>query len=295
VTTWRAEPLSRTRYAHGEGARWDARRGELLWVDIGAGRLLRAAPDAVDDPHVHEVGTTLGAATPYAAGGWLLAAGRGLQALDEQGGQHPVAELEPAGIRMNDATCDPHGRFFAGSMALDQAKGAASLHRLDPDGTLHVELRSLTISNGLGWSPDGRTAYLNDSGPSVTWAFDVDPDTGALSGQRALARHENGYCDGMAVDDEGCLWVPLWDGSAVERLSPDGRRIGRVELDARQPSDCCLVDGSLVITTASDGMAAPGPYDGLLHVVDVGVDGPPVTPYAGPPPWQAEGGAGSPV
>jgi sugar lactone lactonase YvrE len=102
------------RYAHGEGARWDARRGELLWVDIGAGRLLRAAPDAVDDPHVHEVGTTLGAATPYAAGGWLLAAGRGLQALDEQGGQHPVAELEPAGIRMNDATCDPHGPLLRG-------------------------------------------------------------------------------------------------------------------------------------------------------------------------------------
>jgi sugar lactone lactonase YvrE len=291
VRTWRAEPLSRTRYAHGEGARWDDRRGELLWVDIGAGRLLRAPLEDVDAPRVHEVGTTLGAVTPYVAGGWLLAAGQGLVALDEQGRQHDVAELEPPGIRMNDATCDPQGRFFAGSMALDQAPGAASLHRLDRDGSVVAELRGLTISNGLGWSPDGTTAYLNDSGPSVTWAFDVDPETGALCRQRAFVRHECGYCDGMAVDDEGCLWVPLWDGAAVDRFAPDGRHIGQVRLDARQPSDCCLVDGQLVVTTATEGMHAPGPSDGLLHVVDVGVGGPPVTPYAGPPPWEAPAAA----
>ena len=281
--TLRAEPLSRRRYALGEGIRWDARRDELLWVDIGAGRFLRAPLGRVDEPVVHEAGTTVGAVTPYADSGWLLAAGRGLLALDEQGREHPVAEIEPEGVRMNDAVCDPQGRFWAGSMALDHRPGAASLHRLGVDGVLTTVLRGLTISNGLGWSPDGRTAYLNDSGPSVTWAFDWDGDT--LSRQRPLVQHERGYCDGMAVDDEGCLWVPLWDAGAVDRIAPDGRRVDRVELDARQPSDCCLVGGLLVITTATVGMHAPGPTDGLLHVVDVGVGGPPVVPYAGRPPW----------
>ena len=284
----RAEPLSRLRYAHGEGVRWDARRGELLWVDIGAGRFLRAPLDRVDAPVEHRVGTTLGAVTPYTDGGWLLAAGRGLMGLDEQGGQHPVAELEPRGVRMNDASCDPEGRFWAGSMALDQAPGAASLHRLDVDGTVTTALHGLTVSNGLGWSPDGRTAYLNDSGPSVTWAFDWDGEM--LSRQRPLVHHESGFCDGMAVDDEGCLWIALWDGGAVDRIDPSGRRVSRVELDARQPSDCCLVDGRLVVTTATDGMHAPGPTDGLLHVVDVGVGGPPVVPYGGPPPWAVSPG-----
>lgn len=274
-----AEPLSRSRYAHGEGVRWDARRQELLWVDIGAGRFLRAPLADVDAPVLHEAGTTVGAVTPCSSGGWLLAAGRGLVRLDEDGSQHPVVELEPEGVRMNDAACDPQGRFWAGSMALDQAPGAASLHRLDIDGAVTTVLRGLTISNGLAWSPDGRTAYLNDSGPSVTWAFDWDGRT--LSRQRPLVQHERGYCDGLAVDDEGCLWVPLWDAGAVDRIDPTGRRIGRVELDARQPSDCCLVDGLLVITTAAEGMHAPGPSDGLLHVVEVGVGGPPVTPYAG--------------
>jgi sugar lactone lactonase YvrE len=284
----RAQPLSRQRYAHGEGVRWDARRGELLWVDIGAGRFLRAPLEEIDAPVEHRAGTPVGAVTPYAGGGWLLAAGRGLVAVDEQGGQHPVAELAPDGVRMNDAACDPAGRFWAGSMALDQAPGAASLHRLDVDGRVTTVLRGLTISNGLGWSPDGRTAYLNDSGPSVTWAFDWDGET--LSRQRVLVHHERGSCDGMAVDDEGCLWIALWDGGAVDRIDPSGRRVARVELDARQPSDCCLVDGRLVVTTATDGMHAPGPTDGLLHAVEVGVGGPPVVPYAGWAPWEVSRG-----
>lgn len=277
----RAEPLSTRDYDHGESARWDAQRQELLWVDIGAGRFLRAPLDEVHAPVVHEAGTTVGAVTPCAAGGWLLAAGRGIVHVAEDGGQQVLAELEPAGVRMNDATCDPQGRFWAGSMAFDQTPGAASLHRLDLDGSVRPVLRGLTISNGLGWSPSHDVLYLNDSGPSTTWAFDVDPETGALSRQRPLISHDDGACDGMAVDDEGCLWIPLWGGSAVDRFDPQGRRMQRVELAASQPSDCCLVGGRLVITTARHELWEPTPADGLLYVADVGVTGPPVTAYAG--------------
>jgi sugar lactone lactonase YvrE len=287
LQTWRAVPLSSARYPHGEGVRWDARRQELLWVDIGAGRFLRAGLDGLEQPAEHVAEVPVGAVTPYTDGGWLLAAGQGLLAVDMDGRQHEIAVLEASSLRMNDASCDPQGRFLAGSMAYDQTSGAASLHRLDVDGSIHAVLRGLTISNGLGWSPDTSVLYLNDSGPSVTWAFDVEDGSGALHRKRPLVEHRDGACDGMAVDDEGCLWVPLWGGSAVDRYDPHGRRIGRVELEARQPSDCCLVEGRLVITTATEGLEEPGPADGLLHVADVGIDGPPVTPYAGPPPWTA--------
>jgi sugar lactone lactonase YvrE len=285
LQTWRAVPLSPARYPHGEGVRWDARRQELLWVDIGAGRFLRGGLDGLDEPAEHVAGVPVGAVTPYRDGGWLLAAGRGLLAVDTGGRQHEIALLEANSVRMNDASCDPQGRFWAGSMAYDQTPGAASLHRLDVDGSTHTVLRGLTVSNGLGWSPDADVLYLNDSGPSVTWAFDVEDGSGTLRRKRPLVEHRDGACDGMTVDDEGCLWVPLWGGSAVDRYDPGGRRIGRVELEARQPSDCCLVEGRLVITTATEGLAEPGPADGLLHVADVGIGGPPVTPYAGSPPW----------
>lgn len=280
-----AEPLSGRGYAHGEGIRWDARRSELLWVDIGAGRVLRAPLEDVDAPLEHAADVPVGAVTPYAAGGWLLAAGRGLRAVDEQGRTHHLAQLEGEGVRMNDAACDPQGRFWAGSMAYDQAPGAASLHRLDADGSVRTVLRELTISNGLGWSPDARTLYLNDSGPSVTWSFQVDPDTGTLTDRQVLVEHRDGACDGMAMDDEGCLWVPLWGASAVHRLDPRGRVVERVTLPAQQPSDCCFVGDRLVITTASNGMHRPTAHDGRLFAVDVGVGGPAVVPFAGTPPW----------
>lgn len=86
MRTRAAEPFSEQVYAHGEGVRWDARRRELLWVDIGAGRFLRSTLDAVDAPVEHRAGVPVGAVTPYESGGWLLAAGRGLRALDENGG-----------------------------------------------------------------------------------------------------------------------------------------------------------------------------------------------------------------
>jgi sugar lactone lactonase YvrE len=189
---------------------------------------------------------------------------------------------------MNDAACDPVGRFWAGSMAYDSREGAGSLHRVDLDGTITTVLTELTISNGLGWSPDGRTMYLNDSGPTVTWAFDYDVDTGVPSNRRVLAHHDHGVCDGLTVDDDGCLWVALWGGSAVDRIAPDGRRLRRIDVAARQPSDCCLVGTHLIITTARHEPTAPTDDDGRLYIADVGISGPPMRPFAGRlPPAQA--------
>lgn len=276
-----AEAVTRTAYDHGEGVRWDAARRELLWVDISAGRLMRGRLDALDAPEVAEIGTALGAVTTMTDGSWLLAAGPGLAHLSPGGKVRDLVTLEPADVRMNDAACDPVGRFWAGSMAYDERPGAGSLHLVDLDGRVTTVLRDLTISNGVGWSPDGTVMYLNDSGPSVTWAFDYDVDTGALARQRVLAEHRHGVCDGLTVDAEGCLWVALWGGAAIDRIDPGGRRLQRVEVPVEQPSDCCLVEGRLLITTARHKLAAPGPDDGRLYAADVGVDGPPVQPFLG--------------
>ena len=72
---------------------------------------------------------------------------------------------------MNDGACDPQGRFWAGTLADDLRPGGGALYRLDGDGRTELMLTDLTISNGLGWSPDGGTTYLADSGPRVVHAF----------------------------------------------------------------------------------------------------------------------------
>lgn len=277
-----AEPVTRRRYEHGEGIRFDARTGTLLWVDIGDGRLLSAAPDSLDTPREQDVGMPLGAVTPADAGRWLLAAGRGFAHLDDSGAVTVLAEVEPEGNRMNDGACDPLGRFYAGSMAYDETAGAASLYRLELDGTVTTVLTDLTVSNGIGWSPDGTTMYLNDSGPGVTYVFDVDRGDGEPHRQRVLIRYDEGVGDGLTIDTEGYLWVPLWGGSAVARYDPAGRRVATIRLPVPQVSDCAFgPDGRLYITTAYKGLDSPPPDAGRLFAVDAGVTGPAVQPYGG--------------
>lgn len=64
---------------------------------------------------------------------------------------------------MNDGGCDPEGRFYCGSMAYDQRPGAASLYRLDPDGTTRPVLAGSRSPTGLEWSPPGSRVYYNDT------------------------------------------------------------------------------------------------------------------------------------
>ena len=115
---------------------------------------------------VYQLPGTVGMIAPIEGDdGWLLGAGRGFVYLALDGSHRSIAEVAPAGTRMNDGACDPQGRFWAGTVADDHHEGGGTLYRLDTNGRTDVMLEGLTISNGIGWSPDGRTMYLIDSGP----------------------------------------------------------------------------------------------------------------------------------
>ena len=120
----------------GEGVVWDARRDELLRVDILAGRVYRdriAEDGSLLPVRTYDLGRTVGAIVPIEGDdGWLVAADRGIAHLALDGSLHAIADIAPEGTRMNDAACDPMGRFWAGTMA-DEA-GAAALYRLGIDG-----------------------------------------------------------------------------------------------------------------------------------------------------------------
>ena len=215
----------------GEGVRWDDRRGELLRVDILTGRVFLDEIDGDGDLVpicVHEVPGTVGAITPIEGDdGWLLAAGQGIAHLHRDGTCHALAMVTGPEARMNDAACDPDGRFWAGSVAHDHHVGGGALYRFDPDGSWEQVLEGLTIPNGLGWSLDGRTMYLVDSGPREIYRFGFDLGSGAISDRRVLVRVAEGVGspDGLTVDASGTLWVAIYGGGCVHRYSPDGRLI----------------------------------------------------------------------
>jgi sugar lactone lactonase YvrE len=270
----------------GECARWDAERGELLWVDIMAGVLRRAVEDGDQLRTVAEVfiGEPLGAIAPIAdRAGWLCAAGRGFRYLAPDGTVTRLLDTEPADVRMNDAACDPQGRFWAGSMAYDQRAGAGRLLRCDPDGSVHVALPTATIANGLGWSPDGRTLYHADSGLGIVTAYDPETMVG-----RELIRPENGVADGLAVDDEGAIWAAMNGGSEVRRYAPDGSTLSVFPLPVSKPTSVAIGGASgqrLFVTTSYENMTAAEraaqPEAGRVFAAEVGVGAPPVRPYRG--------------
>lgn len=284
----------------GEGARWDARRGELLRVDIMAGRVYR---DRVDDDgglvpvRTYQLRGTVGAITPVEGDeGWLLAAGRGFAHLSPDGAVRALVDVAPEGTRMNDAACDPQGRFWAGTKAHDNHVGGGALCRLDRDGHTELMLDGLTISNGLGWSPDGATMYLADTIPRVIHAFSFDGERGTISDGRVLVTvtGEGVGPDGMAVDAAGDLWVAIFGGGRVQRYSPDGELRQELHVPAAQTTSCAFAGPGLrrlYVTTAtedwSDEQRRAEPTAGLTYWMDTDATGRPAAPFRPEPAWWA--------
>jgi sugar lactone lactonase YvrE len=170
-------------------------------------------------------------------------------------------------------------------MAYDKEPGAAALWRLDLDRSVHRVLDGLTISNGLVWSLDGDTAYLIDTPTGRVDGYEFDAQAGTLHGRRTVAVVTGGGPDGMTIDADGGLWVALHGGGAVHRYDPSGALSEVVEVGARQVTSCAFGGESLdrlVITTSREGLAEDDdPAAGALFVVEPGVRGIPLLPYAG--------------
>ena len=283
----------------GEGIRWDGRRGELLAVDILAGRVargrIRHENNLIERVRVYQLPETVGMIAPVQGDdGWVLGAGRGFVHLALDGTWQTIAEVAPAGTRMNDGACDPQGRFWGGTLADDHHVGGGALYRLDQTGRTDVVLDGLTISNGLGWSPDGGTMYLVDSGPRSVYAFAFDQDRGTISEQHVLATvpDDVGVPDGMTVDAAGDLWVAVYGGGQVRRYSPEGVLREVLTVPAKQTT-CCAFGGPelnlLFVTTATEGWTdeqrQAEPAAGLVYRFDTTATGRPAEPFRPDPNW----------
>jgi sugar lactone lactonase YvrE len=281
-----------TKAVLGEGPRWDAENDRLLWVDIDAGELHLLDPASGADRAL-PLGSKVCAAAPAAGGTVLAALADRLVLVDPtDGSQRPLARIphRRSGMRLNDGVCDSAGRFWVGSMAEDEEPDLAALYRLDPDGTLQTVVTGISLSNGIGWSPDERTMYYIDSPTQRVDVFDFDAASGSLAGRRPFIEipPEDGLPDGLAVDHEGALWVALFGGAKVRRYLPDGTLDRQVDLPTENVTACCLGGPDrrrLFITTASCQLPAERlaqqPLAGSLFALDVDVPGPPASTFAG--------------
>jgi sugar lactone lactonase YvrE len=252
-----------------EGPRWDAAARRLLWVDIEGWRL-----------HVLEGGedraiafdAMVCAAAPTKGGAVLVALADRLALVDLADESVRTLVRLPHGpeLRSNDGACDAAGRFWIGTMALDQTPGAGALYRYD--GRLERVLDEVTLSNGIGWTREDTRMYYVDSPVQRVDLFDFELASGRVDDRRPFVSidESDGIPDGLTVDDEGGVWVALYGGSCVHRYDESGHLDAVLEVPAENVTSCCFggEDGrSLFVTTA-----AP---DGNVYVTQPGVSGPP--------------------
>jgi len=270
---------------HGEGPVWSRRWGGLQWVDMLAGDVLSLALDGtVNRRHV---GSVAAAIRPRRRGGAVIGVERGFALENSDGTLTHLGQLwTDDSVRMNEGGCDPDGRFYCGSMAYDKRSGAGALYRLDPNRSVHVVLKAVTVSNGLDWSPDGSRAYYNDTATHRIAVFDYDRDAG-LTGRRVFADvpPQAGRPDGLTVDAQGGVWVALNGGGAVRRYTPEGLIDEVVEVPARKVTACTFggqhLDELFITTSREDLEPDVDPLAGALFRSAVGVTGMPVREFAG--------------
>ncbi|MHC3472146.1 SMP-30/gluconolactonase/LRE family protein [Streptomyces sp. 7R007] len=281
--TGRYEVAVRAEATLGEGPTWDPATRRLIWIDILGSRVHTYEPSTgrrgvrVTEQHV-------GAAKPRAGGGLVLNLRDGVGLVDPDGAFRWLHHEPVPGRRANDAAVAPDGSLWAGTMRYDEAPGGGTLSRVTADGTVRTVLDDVAVSNGTGFSPDGRLMYYIDS---PTRRVDVfDHEEGQVTDRRPFVEIEDGagFPDGLTVDADGCVWVALWDGGAVRRYTPAGDLDRTITLPTPRVTACAFGGSDLTdlyITTARVGLEAPHPTAGSLLVVPGAGKGLAQPPFAG--------------
>lgn len=286
-----AELLFDTKATLGEGPVWDSRTQSMYWIDILEKRIFRGGEVLVQLDHL------IGCISPRTNGGLVIASGDpgrlSFANLDLDSAQlTPLASLsdEPSNNRFNDGKCDPRGRFLAGTMDMGEKDPFGSLYSFDGK-TRKTLLGSVTISNGLTWSPDHKTLHYIDTPTREVKAFDYDLETGAIANPRTAVSIPEafGWPDGMTSDTQGNLWIAMWGGAQITKWNPNtGRLLEQIPVPAKNVSSCVFGGtnrNELYITSARKGLDEAAlkqyPLTGGLFRLQTDVEGMPTFEFEG--------------
>lgn len=210
-----------------EGPRVDD-QNRLHFSDVPGGGVYRRSPDGKIEtviPKRRGVGGIC-----FNQGGGLVVSGRSVVLFDEKTGQSRELFAEWEGKKLgglNDLQPDRRGSVYVGALNFDPLASTIKpvpgpLFRIDPPGVATKVWDGIELTNGMGFSPDGKLLYHCDSLSDAVWVYDVAADQ-SLKDRRVFAKLPEGSPDGMAVDVEGGVWVAVvYAGGAVMRFKPNG-------------------------------------------------------------------------
>lgn len=191
-------------------------------------------------------------------------------------------DVTPEVVGFNDLTTDSYGRIYVGSLAFKVFGGEEPkpgyLHMIDLDGSVHTLSNGVMLTNGLGFSPDGKKLYHADARDAVVRVYDVRSD-GTVEPWQVFVRTENGHADGLAVAEDGSVWVAMAHGARVDVFEENGSLRQSLQVPLPMVTSVCFGGDDLrdlyVVTGSRGGYSDKC---GTIYRVRVDIPGLPVSP-----------------
>ncbi len=264
----------------GESAQWNSATSELFWIDFYGPTVHRLAPDGRRTDWTLSQFASIGSLVLCEDGRLILGMNNGLYFFEPRSGEvSPFADPNQGRPDMlyNDAKVDRHGNYWIGNCDAPEVAPRGILYVLNRRGEWRIGDSGFVVCNGPTFSPKGDVLYFSDSMGRQSLAYDLDGATGGLTRRRVFQKYSeaDGIPDGCCVDAEGCIWVAMYDGGKVVRLSPEGERLETLLLPARNITSCCLGGRDLRTLFVTSGHALDGsePEGGAVFSTEVAVPG----------------------
>lgn len=232
--------------------------GGVYFSDVIQGGVYRWSPDGVVQVVPKRRG--VGGIVVHADGG-LIVTGRDVLYVRD-GDSRTLLALEGV-TGFNDLATAADGSVYVGALRFHPFKGEApvpgEIWRIAAGGQAAPVAGGVLWANGIGFSPDGRVAYGSDYARSCILAWEV-ADHGTLSAPRTFAEMPAGSADGLAVDEEGGVWVAPGAVGSLVRFTPGGALDRTLDVPASFVSSLCFGGEDMrdLYVTTGDGTLLRG-------------------------------------
>jgi len=277
------KPIENSKSILGEGPLYKEDEHSLYWTDIKDKRIYKYDLNTKEVEHF-QFTKNIGSFAFTHDNKILATTNEGYEYLDLKTKEITLLlnpEEDLPNNRFNDGKCDAYGRYFAGTMDNKEEKITGSLYCLDKN-TVEKKESDLFISNGLGWNNDSTKFYLTDSPKRVIYVYDYDLKTSLMKNKQIFAniKEEDGYPDGLCIDEEDHIWSAHWAGSKITRYKPDGSIDKIIAFPVPNVTSCCFGGkdfNMLFITTAEKGLNKEelenAPLSGCTFILETDVKG----------------------
>ncbi len=281
-----AEVLLPSQCYLGEGPLWHEGRQSFFWVDIENKTLFEynwSMKNTLSRKFDHKVTVAIPCNNNYEL---ILGLDAGIGRFNINTGELVwLINVEKPMInhRCNDGRCDIYGRLWIGTLDMNLTQGAGALYCIDNSLSVQKKLGNITISNGIAWSLDNTRLYYIDTITNLIQSYVFEAKKGDVHFEQNVISipKELGSPDGMAIDEEGMLWIAHYGGYGVYRWNPhNGKLLEKISVAAPNVTSCAFAGEALdqlVITTAREGLSEDDltkyPHSGDIFYTQMNIKG----------------------